>query len=198
MLQHWQTLRLPVFFPALLLSLTITLTPLQANAAQINDDMRVYLQQAINEAESFADPYAAEVWLVDMSLRLRHYIKDDEERLAFLRTVHKEAKRTDLEPELVLAVIHTESTFNRYAISYVGAQGFMQIMPFWRKELGRDDDNLTEMETNIRYGTTILSYYLKREKGNLSRALARYNGSLGSTRYPEKVMLRWERYWTVF
>ncbi len=157
--------------------------------------MRSYLQEAIENSESFEDPYTAEVWLVDMSSRLSGYIKDEAERLNLLRVIHREAARTSLEPELVLAVIHTESTFNRYAISSVGAQGFMQIMPFWRKELGREDDNLTEMETNIRYGTTILSYYLKREKGNLTRALARYNGSLGKTWYPEKVLLRWERYW---
>ncbi len=159
--------------------------------------MRVYLEETIADAGSFEDPYTAEVWLVDMSLRLERYIKDPEERLDLLRTVHREANRVGLQPELVLAVIHTESTFNRFAVSSVGAQGLMQIMPFWRKELGRIDDNLIELETNIRYGTTILSYYLKREKGNLSRALARYNGSLGKTWYPERVMTRWEKYWLV-
>ena len=159
--------------------------------------MRVYIQQTIQQADSFEGPYIAEVWLVDMSLRLSRFIKDEKERLDLLQTVHREAKRTGLEPELVLAVIHTESAFKRYAISSVGAQGFMQVMPFWRKELGREEDNLTEMETNIRYGTTILSYYLQKEKGNLSRALARYNGSLGKTWYPERVMVRWEKYWLV-
>ncbi|CAM3566073.1 lytic transglycosylase domain-containing protein [Parendozoicomonas haliclonae] len=159
--------------------------------------MRVYLQQAIEKADSFEDAYTAEVWLVDMSLRLAKYMEDEQERLHLLQTVHKEALRTGLQPELVLSVIHVESLFDRYAISSVGAQGLMQIMPFWRKEIGREDDNLTELETNIRYGTTILSYYLKIEKGNLSRALARYNGSLGKTWYPERVMVRWERFWTV-
>ena len=159
--------------------------------------MRAYLEQAIQQADSFEDVYAAEVWLVDMSFRLKRYIKNHEDRLKLLKVVHREANRVGLQPELVLAVIHTESTFNRFAVSSVGAQGLMQIMPFWRKELGRDDDNLIELETNIRYGTTILSYYLKREKGNLSRALARYNGSLGKTWYPERVMMRWEKYWLV-
>lgn len=159
--------------------------------------MRAYLEQAIQQADSFEDVYAAEVWLVDMSFRLKRYIKDHEDRLKLLKVVHREANRVGLQPELVLAVIHTESTFNRFAVSSAGAQGLMQIMPFWRKELGRDDDNLIELETNIRYGTTILSYYLKREKGNLSRALARYNGSLGKTWYPERVMTRWEKYWLV-
>lgn len=159
--------------------------------------MRAYLEQAIQQADSFEDVYAAEVWLVDMSFRLKRYIKNHEDRLKLLKVVHREANRVGLQPELVLAVIHTESTFNRYAVSSAGAQGLMQIMPFWRKELGRDDDNLIELETNIRYGTTILSYYLKREKGNLSRALARYNGSLGKTWYPERVMTRWETHWLV-
>ncbi|MTI14769.1 lytic transglycosylase domain-containing protein [Sansalvadorimonas verongulae] len=159
--------------------------------------MRAYLEQTISQADSFDDVYAAEVWLVDMSLRLERFIRNPEDRLKLLKVVHRESSRVGLQPELILAVIHTESTFNRFAVSSAGAQGLMQIMPFWRRELGREDDNLIELETNIRYGTTILSYYLKREKGNLSRALARYNGSLGKTWYPERVMTRWERFWVV-
>ncbi|WP_156498667.1 lytic transglycosylase domain-containing protein, partial [Oleiphilus sp. HI0079] len=119
------------------------------------------------------------------------------ERVAFLKMVHAEASRAGLEPELVLSVIHVESAFNRFAISVVGAQGLMQVMPFWKNEIGRPEDNLMDMATNLRYGCTILKHYLDREKGNLIRALARYNGSLGRTKYPEKVLLFWERYWFV-
>ena len=109
--------------------------------------------------------------------------------------MHYEATRADLPPELVLAVIETESNFNRWAISVVGARGLMQIMPFWLKEIGREDDNLFTVSTNLRFGCTILRHYLDREKGNISRALGRYNGSLGKVKYPNKVLDKLRRNW---
>src|SRR5690606_28417607 len=139
----------------------------------------------------------AEVWLLDMSTRMRRYIPDAEERLGLLRQVHAEASQAGLRPDLVIALIHAESHFDRFAISSVGAQGLMQVMPFWKNELGRPQDNLTDNATNLRYGCTILAYYLKRENGNLQRALARYNGSLGQLKYPAKVMGFWYDYWYV-
>ncbi|MCL6270682.1 transglycosylase SLT domain-containing protein [Sansalvadorimonas sp. 2012CJ34-2] len=163
----------------------------------VDDSMRQYLADAINEASSFNNRYAAEVWLVDMSLRLAPYIGDQLDRIELLQTVHREASRTGLSPELVLSVIHTESTFDQYAVSRAGAQGYMQIMPFWKFEIGQEDDNLTDMETNIRYGTSILSYYIKKEEGNLDRALARYNGSYGKLWYPRRVIKRWDKFWRV-
>lgn len=155
------------------------------------------LAKAVADADSFNDEFEAQVWLVDMSARLKRYIKDPEERLQLLRMVHKEATRADISPELVISVIHVESAFNSYAVSYVGAQGLMQVMPFWKKELGRTDDNLINTSTNLRYGCTILRHYLNREKGDWTRALARYNGSVGRTKYPEKVMNFWQKYWFV-
>lgn len=155
------------------------------------------LKQTVNDAPSFVDKFDAEVWLVDMSSRLKRYIPEPKQRIDFLKLVHAEAKRAELEPELVLSVIHVESAFKRFAISVVGAQGLMQVMPFWKNEIGRPDDNLMNVATNLRYGCTILKHYIDREKGNLIRALARYNGSLGRTKYPEKVLLFWERYWFV-
>lgn len=175
------------------------LTPLHgANASQEPDaELTNILRETVNDASSFIDRFDAEVWLVDMSSRLDRYIKDPAQRVEFLKLVHAEASRADLAPELVLSVIHVESAFNRFAISVVGAQGLMQVMPFWKNEIGRPEDNLMDMATNLRYGCTILKHYLDREKGNLIRALARYNGSLGRTKYPEKVLLFWERYWFV-
>jgi len=112
--------------------------------------------------------------------------------------VHSEATRANLPPELVLALIQVESRFDRYAISSAGAQGLMQIMPFWLKEIGHPGDNLFRPSTNLRMGCTILRYYMDKEKGNLTRALARYNGSLGSFRYPNLVFqalrTRWARH----
>ncbi|KZZ47654.1 hypothetical protein A3759_29470, partial [Thalassolituus sp. HI0120] len=160
-------------------------------------ELRDALRNAVNDATSFEDEFAAQVWLVDMSTRLKRYIKDDKKRLDFLRMVHQEASRADLSPELVMALIHVESGFQRFALSVVGAQGYMQVMPFWKKEIGRLDDNLMKTRTNLRYGCTILKHYLKREKGDWIRALARYNGSLGRTKYPEKVMMFWEKYWFI-
>ncbi len=191
-------LALPKRIASIALVLGSLLLPTQGLATQQPDaELAEILRETVNDASSFIDRFDAEVWLVDMSSRLSRYIKNPAERVEFLKMVHAEAKRADLEPELVLSVIHVESAFNRFAISVVGAQGLMQVMPFWKNEIGRPDDNLMDMATNLRYGCTILKHYLDREKGNLIRALARYNGSLGRTKYPEKVLLFWERYWFV-
>ncbi|WP_250658597.1 lytic transglycosylase domain-containing protein [Alkalimarinus coralli] len=163
----------------------------------VDPELRAALKRTVNEASSFEDRFEAEVWLVDMSSRMSRYIKDPNKRLELLKKVHREATRAGVEPELVLSVIHIESLFDRFAISRVGAQGLMQVMPFWKNEIGRPTDNLTSVDTNLRYGCTILKHYIDREKGDLIRALARYNGSLGKTWYPEKVLTAWEKYWFV-
>ena len=150
-------------------------------------DMRATLIEAVNASDSFADRFDAEVWLVDMSSRLQSRVKDPQERLKILRQVHYEATRARLAPELVLALINVESNFDHFAISSVGAQGLMQIMPFWLDEIGRPDDNLFDINTNLRFGCTILNIYLKREKGDMRKALARYNGSVGKNWYPQRV-----------
>lgn len=160
-------------------------------------ELRQLLQHTVAQADSFEDRFDAEVWLLDMSTRMRRFIPDAQERLTFLRLVHREATHAGLRPDLVIALIHAESHFNRFAISSVGAQGMMQVMPFWKAELGRPQDNLTDNATNLRYGCTILSYYLRKENGDLNRALARYNGSLGKHAYPAKVVGFWHDFWYV-
>lgn len=150
-------------------------------------DMRTALLEAISSSDSFTDRFDAEVWLTDMSGRLGNRVEDPEESLTILRQVHYEARRARLEPELVLALINVESNFDRFAISIAGARGLMQIMPFWLEELGRPDDNLFDISTNLRFGCTILNIYLKRENGDMRRALARYNGSVGKNWYPQRV-----------
>lgn len=164
---------------------------------QPDPDLRRALIEAMRSATSFSDRFDAEVWLVDMSHRLRHRLKDSRERVRLLKMVHNEASRVGLPPELVLAVIDVESDFDRWAISRAGAQGLMQVMPFWLAEIGRPGDNLHHPGTNLRLGCTILRYYLDRESGDLKRALARYNGSLGKTEYAHRVLdalrTRWYR-----
>lgn len=159
-----------------------------------NTELLSLLKKTIEQSDSFEDRFDAEVWLVSKSTPLKRYIKDDAERLELLRRIHRAATRADLSPEIVLAVIQIESAFNPYAVSRVGAQGLMQVMPFWKNEIGRPDDNLTDIETNLRYGCTILKYYLDKEKGHLTNALARYNGSYGKYWYPEKVLVAWEKW----
>ena len=146
------------------------------------------LQAVANEADSFPDQFDAQVWLTDMSARLERQVRDPEERLEILKRVHYEATRRDLAPELVLAVIDVESNFDRFAISVAGARGLMQIMPFWLDEIGEPDDNLMHISTNIRFGCTILKYYMDMENDDMRRALGRYNGSLGKRKYPNKVL----------
>jgi soluble lytic murein transglycosylase-like protein len=158
-------------------------------------ELRQLLANTIDATDSFEHRFDAEVWLVDMSARLARIMPDEGARLELLRLVHSEARRAKLAPELVLAVIQVESYFDRYAISVAGAQGLMQIMPFWLKEIGRPDDNLFHVQTNLRFGCTILKFYLDKERGNLINALGRYNGSLGRLDYPDKVIHALNQRW---
>jgi soluble lytic murein transglycosylase-like protein len=167
--------------------LLLAAVTVHAAPQQLDQDLRLRLALAMADEGSAQDRFEAEVWLTDMSLRLSKRVPDPHERLQLLRQVYLEARRADLPPELVLAVIQVESNFDRFAISSAGAQGLMQIMPFWLDEIGRPDDNLFHVHTSLRMGCTILRYYLDMERGDLTRALARYNGSLGSAKYPQRI-----------
>lgn len=173
-------------------------SPAQAERELPDATLRELVRQAVAASDSFEDRFDAEVWLVDMDARLarRARTPTPEERLELLRLVHQEARRAGLQPELVLAVIEVESNFDRFAISEAGALGLMQVMPFWLEELGQPEANLFRLRTNLRIGTTILRYYLDREQGNLRRALARYNGSVGKSWYPDRVFRALNRRWT--
>ncbi|MEX2494468.1 MAG: lytic transglycosylase domain-containing protein [Woeseia sp.] len=167
----------------------------QAQEAAPDPALRELLRQAASDATSFPDRFDAEVWLNDMSNRLARQVREPDERIEILQRVHHEATRAELPPELVLAVIDVESNFDRFALSHVGARGLMQIMPFWLDEIGRPDDNLFHIDTNLRFGCTILRYYYDMEKGDLQRALGRYNGSLGKRDYPNRVIDRLREKW---
>ena len=134
-------------------------------------------------------------WLTEMSARLTRRIPDREGRLDLLKTVYYEAKRAGLDPQMVLGLIQVESGFKKYSGSSAGARGYMQVMPFWIKLIGNKDSNLFNMRTNLRFGCTILRHYLDIEKGDLYRALGRYNGSLGKPEYPNMVRGAWEKQW---
>jgi soluble lytic murein transglycosylase-like protein len=176
--------------------LLLLAVPAAAAAQQVPDpELREVLREAATDADSFEDRFDAEVWLTDMSARLQHQVGDPDERIKILTRVHYEATRAELPPELILAVIEVESNFDPYAISVAGALGLMQVMPFWRDEIGRPDDNLIRLDTNLRYGCTILKFYLDKEKGDLRRALGRYNGSLGRRKYPNKVIDKLSKKW---
>jgi soluble lytic murein transglycosylase-like protein len=182
--------------PALLLCLCLALAWTTAHArTPVDPELKALLKQAANDADSFEDRFHAEVWLADMSQRLERKVPQKEFRIQLLKNVHYEATRAKLSPELVLAVIEVESNFNPYAISSVGARGLMQVMPFWLKEIGKPGDSLFHMQTNLRFGCTILKFYVDKEKGNLVRALARYNGSLGRRKYPAKVYQAFNTRW---
>ena len=153
------------------------------------------LKTAASAAHSFDNAYDAEVWLVGKDRPLAKIIKDPQQRLNLLKLIHAEASLAQLQPEIVLALIEVESRFDSYAVSSAGAMGMMQIMPFWKKEIGRPNDNLIDIQTNLRYGCTILRYYLDKEKGRLADALARYNGSYGQYWYAERVLDAWAKNW---
>ncbi len=153
------------------------------------------LKLAAAAAPSFDNHYDAQVWLVSKDLPLSALIKDADQRLKLLTLIHSEATLAKVSPEIVLALIEVESGFDSYAVSSAGAQGIMQVMPFWKKEIGRPEDNLINMQTNLRYGCTILKHYLDIEQGRLADALARYNGSYGQYWYAERVLDAWAERW---
>jgi len=144
---------------------------------------------------TFASQAEGAAWLAEMSKRLAKNIPDDITRQDFLVTVQYEATRAGLDPQLVLGVIQVESKFRKYAVSKAGARGYMQVMPFWTKLIGDGNQNLFNLRTNLRYGCTILRHYLTIERGDTYRALARYNGTLGKSRYPDNVLRAWAGSW---
>lgn len=166
----------------------------------LSASVRNMLQHAVADQAApklaFSSQQEAQLWLDEMSKRLEKRIPDAEYRFDLLSTVHYEATRAGLDPHLVLGLIEVESGFRKYAVSKVGARGYMQVMPFWTKSIGASDHNLFHLRTNLRYGCTILRYYLDKEKGDLYRALGRYNGSLGKPEYPNMVKAAWHKHWT--
>jgi soluble lytic murein transglycosylase-like protein len=130
--------------------------------------------------------------LMRRSKKLAARLQNTQLRLELLQTIYYEAKRAGLDPDLVLAVIQVESNFRKYAISSAGARGYMQAMPWWADIVGEPSSNLFNVKTNLRLGCAILRSYLDKEKGNVHRALARYNGSLGRNGYPNLIYAAWQ------
>jgi soluble lytic murein transglycosylase-like protein len=171
--------------------------------AQVYEPLAASVQAALQKSISdqaapflaFQTEMEARRWLAAMSRRLAARMPDRLQREEFLVTVHYEAKRAGLDPQLVLGLIQVESNFRKYAISRSGARGYMQVMPFWIKLIGTPEHNLFHLRINLRYGCVILRHYLDIEKGDIYRALGRYNGSLGKAEYPTMVVRAWERNW---
>jgi soluble lytic murein transglycosylase-like protein len=181
----------------------VLLRPLPAHAgAQVEEQLAssvvAGLQRSIADhpvPSNWAAQAGISTWLAQMSQRIGNRIPDERERLEFLLTMHYEATRAGLDPQLVLGVVHHESGFKKYAVSVADARGYMQVMPFWARLIGGDGNhNLFQLRTNLRYGCTILRFYLDREGGDLFRALGRYNGSLGRAEYPQAVLGAMQRY----
>ena len=165
----------------------------------LSASVQASLQRAVADDAAprlvFDNAGEGQAWIADMSRRLEKRMPDQDMRRLFLTSVHYEATRAGLDPQLVLGLIQVESGFRKYAISSSGARGFMQVMPFWVRSIGSEEHNLFQMRTNLRYGCIILRHYLDMEKGNLFRALGRYNGSLGRAEYPNLVLVAWKRHW---
>ena len=164
---------------------------------QREPELKELLQKIIASRDCFLDKYESEVWYKAMEPKLAHYVASHEQRMEILDHVYCEAKRDPslaLPPDLVLAMIDVESRFDNWAVSPVGAVGLMQVMPFWPRQLGVQNQ-LVRIAPNIRMGCEILRFYLRAEHMNWARALARYNGSAGRNTYPALVMQRWQRMW---
>jgi len=179
------------------------LPPSAWSGAQAYAPLSASVQAALSEAVSdqavpflaFEIEREARAWLDAMSRKLAKRMPNRLAREEFLVTVHYEATRAGLDPQLVLGVIQVESNFRKYAVSKAGARGYMQVMPFWVRLIGVRNHNLFHLRTNLRYGCMILRHYLDMEKGNLYRALGRYNGSLGQPDYPNLVVRAWHTDW---
>jgi soluble lytic murein transglycosylase-like protein len=166
--------------------------------AQHEPELRAIVAKAISTADCFPDKFDSAVWFTLMEPKLRRIVSDPAERMKIIATAFCEAHRPGeqrLPPGLVMAVMDVESRFNRWAVSTAGAVGLMQVMPFWPAELGMKNHQLTQIDANMRMGCAILRYYLKREKNDVRKALARYNGSVGSRKYPDLVVTRWTSRW---
>lgn len=196
--------RLSLCIWALLLSVVISMLSQQAFAGSqreepLSNSVKSLMQRSISDQAPprllFASDTEGDAWLSEMSDRLKKRIPDAQYREELLRTVHYEATRAGLDPQMVLGLIQVESGFKKYAVSSVGARGFMQVMPFWVRSIGARDHNLFHLRMNLRYGCTILRHYLDIERGDLYRALGRYNGSLGKPQYPNLVLGAWRKNW---
>jgi soluble lytic murein transglycosylase-like protein len=184
------------------LALALAFAPLSAHAgAQAEEalapSVATVLSQAISDRpvpHDYANRDDVAPWIAEMSARLAARVPDTAERRDLLATVHYEAIRAGLDPQLVLGVIHHESGFKKYAVSVADARGYMQVMPFWTRLIGSPEHNLFHLRTNLRYGCVILRHYLDRERGDLFRTLGRYNGSLGRSEYPAAVSAAMRRY----
>ena len=163
------------------------------------DSVRQRLSRMVSDRApaslSFRSAQDGQRWLEEMDRRLARRMPDRQQRLELLRAVHYEALRARLDPQLVLGLIEVESGFRKYAVSRAGARGYMQVMPFWVKLIGQPAHNLFHLRTNLAYGCAILRHYLDMERGDYSRALGRYNGSLGKPEYPNLVLAAWKGRW---
>jgi len=157
--------------------------------------LRTELAAVLTDTDPSRDRFDAEVWLISADAALTTFLGNVDERLQVLGIVWGEAARHGIDPEFALALMEVESSFDRFAVSSAGAQGLMQVMPFWKRELGRDADNLADPVTNIRYGMTILAHYLDVESGDAVRALTRYHGSRRDLSYPSRVYRVWNQRW---
>ena len=165
----------------------------------LSDDVASVMRQAVNTVNPprlvFASAAEGQRWLNEMSSRLARFVADEYGRKRLLTNIQYESARAGLDTQLILGLIEVESAFRQYAISAVGARGLMQVMPFWQRHIGTPEHNLFDVRTNLRYGCTILRHYRNVERGNMTRALARYNGSLGRSTYSDAVIGAWQRRW---
>ncbi|WP_408058390.1 lytic transglycosylase domain-containing protein [Undibacterium nitidum] len=190
--------------PAIVLSLVVSSVSHAGNQKEeaIADSVRLALAKVIADPRppkpSF-DKIEERIkylhWLGEMSDRLTRRIPDRQTRLELLETIWYESKRAGLEPAMVMGLMQVESGFKKYATSIVGARGYMQVMPFWSRVIGDGDPKkLFHMQTNLRYGCSILRMYIDMEGGNLYLALGRYNGSRGRPEYPNAVLANWKNW----
>jgi hypothetical protein len=177
----------------------LNVTDIKESRTELSADVRSSLTRTLADTAvtrtAFRNPADEAAWLQEMSRRLTKHMPDEAERLEFLTTLHWEASRAGVDPQLMLGLIQVVSNFRKYAVSPVGARGYTQVMPFWVKAVGSPDHDLFHLRTNIRYGALILRHYIDIENGDLYRALGHYDGSPGRPEFPSLVVGAWKRHW---
>ena len=98
--------------------------------------------------------------------------------LAYDDIIEAAALEHEINPDLIHAVIETESHFNAMAVSPVGAQGLMQLMPALQEEMGVQD--AFDPYENIMAGAKYLKHLLNSHQGKVDLALASYNAGPGN------------------
>lgn len=135
---------------------------------------------ALRQVEGMYDAEVAPIQAV-----LRSYRDDEGLTREIAVALVREAHRAGLEPRVLLSVLLVENPMlDPRARSFVGAVGLMQVMPLHKGNWRACRPDLEAIDSNICHGAQIFASYLRQSRGDVDRALLRYNGCVRGTNTP--------------